>query len=1693
MPLIIDEKEIEDYLFNFLKESNFITFKFNALNRYNSNYEIKTKEYSKDKTNSKQIINSIICFEKTCLIIESIDIKVISKVLKKTNSKLINTSSPSFNTQQSKEYQTVIEEINNFRHSQPEIKNNDFIQYTINPILTFIVRRYFCPSSYFKDPSFFIFDNRQGSLETNLRKKMQFKEYDENEHKKIDLKTIINCVDSINNTINKSNNFFTEEEFIVLRTMSKSSSIFQIVIHKASLYIFILKKSNDCDHFQREIDFNQSYSHRCLTPSYGFLIENGKITGILYEYMTNDNLENYFKENDSKITEIYSFLAMNRILQGIDYLHSNHMIHRDLKPSNILINHDNLPFIADFEMIRSVDGDESSFNAENFTYSFGTIIYSSPEQDEGEYVSYSTDIYSFGLLVYFLFEKKKWTNSVYDSKIAQMKKTEDFPAMTKGTKDIQDLYRFCIKYDQKERAKLSQIKNILYDEAKSFLFFDSNFIEEINQNNLKVLIQYFYENFFNILECYNRQALDEQTIQWYISFFLSYINDISNESQFLILFGNLYKIILKNLVKAKIFYNLATKANNSDAFLQIGDLYFDGFDTKYFQNYEKAIENYKLAANLNNCEALLKLGNIYLNGIDNVVEPDCAKAKKYFEQAAEQDSAEAYYNLGLLYYTGNGVEIDFFQAKEFFEIAAQQNYSKAFIHLGTLYFNGQGVEQNISKAKENYEIAIKLNNPDAYVNLGNLYFVNPSIPQNFLIAKMYYETAAKFNVPDGFLNLGNIYLNGNGVIPNFLIAKNYFEEAAKLKNAKALIQLGNLYLNGIGVVQDYSIAKHYFELAEELQNPESFIILGNLYFEGTIVKQDMNKARKYYEKAVKHDRSAFLNLGNCYLNGYGGDIDYKKAKECYEIASNDNNPIALLFLGDMYINGFGCEKDFDKGNDCYVRSSKFGCDEALNKIGLIYENGFGTEKDYSKARKWYELSASKNNSNAYNYLGALYLKGLGVDKNYSKAKEFFEFATRLNNSEAFCWLGIIYSEGFGVMKNLQKSREMFEIAAKLKNPNAFLSLGFFYSNGIGVDQDYKKAKEYFEEATKLNCSQAYIEIANLYFNGYGVEKNYLKAKEYFEIAAKLNNSMAFINLGYLYLNGNGVKQDYKKAKEYFEIAGKQNNPVYYLYLGFYYSEFFNPDKDLFLAKMYFEKAAKQNNPIAIYKLGHMYFFGNGVEKDYKKAREYFEKSAELNCTFSMIQLGVIYFSGYDVEKDVKEAKKYFEKASILQNPLAFIFLGMYHRFSKERECLKAKDYFELAAKRGLSDGYFFLGELFSDGFSIEVDNEKAIKYFSQCLEKKDEMIILYNPLDKCHDFRPVINQYRYHAGNSLGLIYLLASNDIDKATHYIKESAFSEYPFAQNNLGLLYQFFNNNNKTDSQYMYERSSKHSFALAEYNLGYMKEKDEKIDEAIEFYVKASDHEEEPLIFHNIQYIDIRLEVSKVFILRFVNLKLCVYYLSKSNLDESKKFFIKSLSKLEEESDLPDNLTYHFEFRFPKNVKKNPFSYIKDFILQYPPFNLNNQPNLDTKLKQKLQKELNDNDFKKADLDIQKEKRKSNEINSSLKKSNGKFINSDQVIAGMQIDNENIIDVEDQTRINDPANVFDFAVKNKLNKQEFIDEINEIVDIMRTILYTPPYPVLFGRLSIEKKKKERTQDNSKSSIPNINQTFHEAFNNE
>lgn len=123
---------------------------------------------------------------------------------------------------------------------------------------------------------------------------------------------------------------------------------------------------------------------------------------------------------------------------------------------------------------------------------------------------------------------------------------------------------------------------------------------------------------------------------------------------------------------------------------------------------------------------------------------------------------------------------------------------------------------------------------------------------------------------------------------------------------------------------------------------------------------------------------------------------------------------------------------------------------------------------------------------------------------------------------------------------------------------------------------------------------------------------------------------------------------------------------------------------------------------------------------------------------------------------------------------------------------------------------------------------------------------------------------------------MIEKKEIDEAIENIKKLVFEEYPFGQNNLGLVYEFYLNS-KGDAEYMYERSSKHNFSLAEFNLGRMCESDDTIKESIEYYIRASEHEDEPLIYRGITREEKRLKISKKFIICLANLKLFEYYLS------------------------------------------------------------------------------------------------------------------------------------------------------------------------------------------------------------------------
>lgn len=359
--------------------------------------------------------------------------------------------------------------------------------------------------------------------------------------------------------------------------------------------------------------------------------------------------------------------------------------------------------------------------------------------------------------------------------------------------------------------------------------------------------------------------------------------------------------------------------------------------------------------------------------------------------------------------------------------------------------------------------------------------------------------------------------------------------------------------------------------------------------------------------------------------------------------------------------------------------------------------------------------------------------------------------------------------------------------------------------------------------------------------------------------------------------------------------------------------------------------------------------------------------------------------------------------------------------------------------------------------------------------------------------------------NDAGLIYLLYDNNFNKAEYYLKISAFSEYPLAQNDFG-LFCLLKLKNAENAKYMFKKAARSYFALSQYNLGYIQEEEGKIEEANIYYRQASENEDKPLIFHNFIHNDKRFDISKTFIICYTNLKLVDYYLSELKFDEAREYFLKSLQKL------ISNYKIEFHLNENDNNIEKLLSYLKSLILKFPLFNLINQPNLSHDQIQYLNKlnEFNALQPTKNESSVQNDSQNQNLGNKN------NFIILKNLMKPLKIVFDIFKDIEDNTYkeiknfnpddlvyikknnkknisdrsikvLNDPDSLFDFLIQNSETKKQFIDCIKEIVHFMKSVLYSYPYYILYGRICTSKPKK---QENNHLLLKDINESFYEGF---
>jgi serine/threonine protein kinase len=160
------------------------------------------------------------------------------------------------------------------------------------------------------------------------------------------------------------------------------------------------------------------------------------------------------------IDEDEAVMIFKQICQGIEYLHDNGIIHRDLKPHNIFRTNSNGIMtlkIGDLGFAKILGEGETTNNL------FGTIYFIAPEIIQMKNYNHKVDVWSIGIILYFLLFEKIPFDSANDDKAEVASKICNKQFSLSDWRYISDpvkeLIKYCLEKNPNSRYNIKQVVN----------------------------------------------------------------------------------------------------------------------------------------------------------------------------------------------------------------------------------------------------------------------------------------------------------------------------------------------------------------------------------------------------------------------------------------------------------------------------------------------------------------------------------------------------------------------------------------------------------------------------------------------------------------------------------------------------------------------------------------------------------------------------------------------------------------------------------------------------------------------------------------------------------------------------------------------------------------------------------------------------------------------------------------------------------------------------------------------------------------------------------------------------------------------------------------------------------------------------------------------------------------------------------
>jgi serine/threonine protein kinase len=216
------------------------------------------------------------------------------------------------------------------------------------------------------------------------------------------------------------------------------------------------KNKQNISRFINEINIISSLRHPNVVLYMGASIDNDNYY-MITEYLPNGSLFDYIRKDKARFTEREQITIAYEMAVALYYLHSRSIVHCDLKSSNILIDDNWKIKIGDFGLSQFLK--DNRYNRGKI----GTPHWMAPEILKGEVYEYSSDVYSFGMILWEILklEIPYYGLNYYQiyNRVVQEKKIVEIP--TEGHEVLIQMIRNCLKFDSKDRPTLKEIVSIL--------------------------------------------------------------------------------------------------------------------------------------------------------------------------------------------------------------------------------------------------------------------------------------------------------------------------------------------------------------------------------------------------------------------------------------------------------------------------------------------------------------------------------------------------------------------------------------------------------------------------------------------------------------------------------------------------------------------------------------------------------------------------------------------------------------------------------------------------------------------------------------------------------------------------------------------------------------------------------------------------------------------------------------------------------------------------------------------------------------------------------------------------------------------------------------------------------------------------------------------------------------------------------